>query len=603
MRRNNDSNLINILQRLFVFSGLLGFVCLGFSTDLKADPNQSAMIKVAKSPYFQAPLTGRFKGEVLVKFRKEAPSPRVWVKGPDDPVLTERIFKKISKRRDRVYLHATSNTFNTIELLDIYRSDPLVESVSPNYARSLHRLPDDPYFDQLWGLRNTGQTVENVSGEPGADIEADPAWDTSTGDADVVIAVIDSGAQYYHEDLAGNMWQNTGEVPGNGLDDDGNGYVDDVYGYDFAVDESGNNYSDPIDIETHGSHVSGTAAAVGNNGIGITGVAWNVKIMALKGMRPDGFLYDSDVIEAIEYAIAMKARGVNVVAINASFGTIDGSQNDPMSDVIEDAGQAGIVFVASAGNDGVDNDQDPHYPSSYDAFNIISVSASNQFDVLAGFSNYGSNSVDLAAPGESIFSTVPEAESSLTSGVTEYPANTFQYAGHTSGITGTGYDCGKGYPEDFPEDVSGNIALIERGSDDENPFYFSDKVQNAMDKGAAAVIIYNHEAGLVPVTLGTPGDWVPAVFISQADGKYLAGLGTPSATVVNQFVSRYEYSDGTSMACPHVTGAVAVLAAAFPRESVSRRINRIFKGAEVLATLSGKVSTGGRLNLYNALRV
>jgi subtilisin family serine protease len=353
-------------------------------------------------------------------------------------------------------------------------------------------------------------------------------------------------------------------------------------------------------MQTHGSHVAGTAAAASNNGLGITGVAWNAKIMALKAMRPDGFLYDSDTIEAIDYAITMKERGVNVVAINASYGGEDGSQSDPMRDAIAEAGQAGIIFVAAAGNDGSDNDGNPHYPSSYDAPNIISVAASDNFDDLSDFSNYGLTSVDLAAPGAGIFSTVPEQNTSVFSGGTEYTAVAFEYAENTPGITGNITACGKGYPPQFPQNVAGNIALIERGNDDDKPpFYFSDKVQNAMDAGAVAVIIYNNKPGLdYYVTLGSAGNWIPAVFISQADAQSLAS----SATVVNGIVSGYEYNDGTSMAAPHVTGAVAVLAAAFPMESVSLRKSRILGGAEGLASLSGRVATGGRLNLLNALR-
>jgi subtilisin family serine protease len=546
---------------------------------------------------------GSIRGEVLVRFIKGAVPPRVWERGRGRFIVVRKKFEALSRRRHQIYQHVTSDAFSTDELLEIYRFDPQVESVSPNYARSPHRLPDDPFFDQLWGLYNTGQPVLGVEGLAGADVDAVLAWNLSTGDNEVVVAVIDSGGYYDHEDLYPNIWQNPEEVPGNDMDDDGNGYADDIYGYDFASDNLGNNDSDPMDMETHGSHVTGTAAASGNNGIGITGMSWNTKIMILKAMRPDGLLYDSDVIEALDYVIAMKERGVNVVAINASYGSASGSQNDPIHDAIAEAGKAGIIFVASAGNHGSDNDQIPEYPASYDAPNIISVAASDNLDVLTDFSNYGLISVDLAAPGEGIFSTIPESDASVFSGVTEYTAVAFEYAGLTSGITGIVYSCGKGYPTQFPQDVAGNIALIERGSDDENPFYFRDKVQNAMNAGAAAVIIYNNIAGLDNVTLGNAGNWVPAVFISQSDGQVLVSLGTPLATVVNSILSGYGYKEGTSMATPHVTGAVAIVAAAFPTESVSRRISRIFGGVERHASLSGRVATGGRLNLYNSLRL
>jgi subtilisin family serine protease len=465
----------------------------------------------------------------------------------------------------------------------------------------LHRTPGDPNFGELWGLRNTGQSVQGTCGKTDADIEAASAWDVSTGESDVVVAVLDSGVFYDHEDLSQNMWQNAGELLGNNIDDDDNGYVDDVFGYDFAADDEGRNDPDPMDILTHGSHVAGTVAAVGDNDTGITGVAWNVKVMALKVVRPLGYLHDSDIIEAIEYAIMMKERGVNIVAINASYGGTEGCQTDPMRDVIAEAGQAGIAFVASAGNEGIDNDYTPQYPASYDAPNIISVAASDQFDNLTTFSNNGVNSVDLAAPGENILSTIPMEDCSVSIEDTRFAGIPVEYSGYTSGITGILYDCGKGYPQEIPTGVAGNTALVERGSRDENDFLFADKVRNVMDAGAIAVIIYNDVSGVEDTTLGTSGDWIPVIFVSKPDGKNLVKMASYLATVVNGFVSGYEYSQGTSSASPHVSGAVAVLAAAFPQESVSRRIGRILGGAEPVPALSGKLATGGRLNLHNAL--
>jgi subtilisin family serine protease len=587
------------LRILAATLGFQAFVCLTFSIGLAEEP----LIPVDGGAKTLIAAPGLIKGEVLIRFIKGAVAPPSLERGQGRLGVARKTFAALSRRRQQTYQHVTSDNYSTAELLEIYRADPQVEAISPNYARSPHRLPDDPFFNHLWGLYNSGQSVLGVKGITGADIDAALAWNISSGDDEVVVAVIDSGVDYDHEDLFPNMWQNPGEVPGNDEDDDGNGYADDIYGYDFASDNFGNNDSDPMDIETHGSHVAGTAAAYGNNGLGITGVSWNSKIMALKAMRPDGLFYDSDIMEAIDYAIAMKERGVNVVAVNASYGGDEGNQSDPMRDAIAEAGQAGIIFVASAGNDRSDNDQIPKYPASYDAPNIISVAASDNFDDLSNFSNYGSASVHLAAPGEGIFSTVPEQKASVYSGGTQYMAVAFEYAGYTSGTTGNIFSCGKGYPPQFPPDVAGNIALIERGSDDENPFYFSTKVQNAMNAGAKAVIIYNNKPGLDNVTLGSAGDWVPAVFISQTDGQFLPSLGTPLATVFNGIASGYQYKDGTSMAAPHVTGAIAVLAAAFPTESVSLRISRILGGAERLESLSGRVSTGGRLNLYNALRL
>ena len=261
----------------------------------------------------------------------------------------------------------------------------------PITAAAVQRQPNDPKFDKLWGMKK---------------IAAADAWEKNIGSPGVVLAVLDTGVDYRHEDLAANMWRNPGEVAGNGIDDDGNGFVDDVYGYDFAADSKGGQDSDPMDIDSHGTHMAGTIAAVGNNGIGVCGINWNARIMALKGVRPDMDIYDSDSIEAIEYAVLMKRDfGINLVAINASFG--GGGYNQLQKDAIAEAGNQGIAFICAAGNDGTDNDATPFYPAAYDLPNIIAVAASDADDQLAGFSNYGANSVDIAAPGAGIFSTVP----------------------------------------------------------------------------------------------------------------------------------------------------------------------------------------------------
>ena len=294
-----------------VFIGILIFLSPGLSNGLTDNP----LFPIDDKMSAQKITSGQNRGEVLVRFKKGYLPPRIWDRGAGGRVITRKKFTTLSKRQNRVYEHLTSNDLTTAELLDIFRSDPEVAAVSPNYARRLHRRTNDPHFEKLWGLQNTGQVVNGVAGKLGADIDATAAWNITTGAAEVVVAVIDSGVFYDHEDLLPNMWHNPDEVPGNNIDDDGNGYIDDVNGYDFAADNAGNNDPNPIDFDTHGSHVAGTIAASGNNGIGITGVSWNTQIMALKAMRPDKYLYDSDLIEAIEYVIAMKERGINIVAI------------------------------------------------------------------------------------------------------------------------------------------------------------------------------------------------------------------------------------------------------------------------------------------------
>ena len=290
-----------------------------------------------------------------------------------------------------------------------------VAYVEPDYAISSSAVPNDPSFSRLWGLTNTGQS----GGTAGADIDAATAWDTTTGSDDVVIAVIDSGVDYTHPDLAGNIWTNPGEIAGNGIDDDGNGYVDDIHGYDFYADDA-----DPMDDDGHGTHVAGTIGAVGNNGIGISGVAWDVSIMALRFLGPGGG-FTSDAIRAVNYATAMREAGVNVVATNNSWG--GGGFSQGLSDAIAAGYDAGVLFVAAAGNDGTNNDVLPHYPSNDTGSGVISVAATTRTNSLASFSNYGVNSVDLAAPGASIYSTTPGNSYDTYSG-------TSMAAPHVSGV-------------------------------------------------------------------------------------------------------------------------------------------------------------------------
>ena len=289
--------------------------------------------------------------------------------------------------------------------------NPLIEYAEPNYLLSINTtIPNDPNFNQLWGLNNTGQT----GGTLDADIDAPEAWDISTGNK-VVVGVIDTGVDYTHADLKDNMWTNPGETPGNGIDDDGNGYIDDYYGYDFI-----NNDGDPLDDHSHGTHVAGTIAAKGNNGIGVIGVAPQAKIMALKIFNANGNTDSFSAIKAIEYSTTM---GVKLT--NNSWG--GGGYSQTLYDAIAAAGKAGQLFIASAGNSGSNNDTNPSYPASYNLDNIIAVANTNQNDQLSGTSNYGSTSVDLGAPGSSIYSTIPGGGYSFKSG-------TSMAAPHVSGV-------------------------------------------------------------------------------------------------------------------------------------------------------------------------
>jgi subtilisin family serine protease len=396
---------------------------------------------------------------------------------------------------------------------------------------------------------------------------------------------------YTHPDLAGNMWTNPGEIPGNGVDDDANGYVDDYYGYDFA-----DGLPNPTDSGFHGTHVAGTIAAIGNNQLGVIGVDYQARIMALRASSDGSSLPDSAIIEAIQYATMMKSRGVNIVAINESFG--GSGSNSTERAAIQAAGNAGIIFCVAAGNNTNNNDTTAFYPASYRLTNMIVVAATDQNDALASFSNYGTNTVDLGAPGMNILSTLPVSLAGKLSyvqqGSTTYAANELTYSGTTTGITATVYDCGLGYPTNFPTAVRSNIALIVRGT-----LTFSNKVANAMAAGARAAVIYNNTNGNFLGTLQASNNWIPAVSLSQADGLTLKAILPATGTVVNtpDPAQIYQYLDGTSMATPHVSGAVAFAAMNFPSETVTQRIQRVLANVDVISGLKGRVHTGGRLNL------
>jgi subtilisin family serine protease len=272
-----------------------------------------------------------------------------------------------------------------------------VRYVEPDFVIAPTIAANDPSFGQLWGLDNTGQS----GGVVDADIDAPEAWNTTTGSRNVVVAVIDTGMDYNHPDLAANAWRNPGEVAGDGIDNDRNGFVDDVVGWDFA-----NNDANPMDDNGHGSHVSGTIGAAGNNGTGVVGVNWQVSIMPLKFLDASGSGSTSAAVAAINYATRMRRDfGINVVATNNSWG--GGGLSTSLRDAIDSGAAAGILFVAAAGNESNNNDATPAYPASYTGTSVISVAATDRSNRLASFSNYGATSVDLAAPGVGIASTTP----------------------------------------------------------------------------------------------------------------------------------------------------------------------------------------------------
>ncbi|MEE9270307.1 MAG: choice-of-anchor D domain-containing protein, partial [Candidatus Krumholzibacteria bacterium] len=277
------------------------------------------------------------------------------------------------------------------EALQRYQYDLRFEYIEPNYIIRLDQTtPNDPRFPEMWGLNNTGQTGGTVD----ADIDAPEAWDIETGDT-VLVGIIDTGIDWTHVDLAAHIWTNPGEIPGDGIDNDGNGFIDDVRGWDFANDDN-----NPMDGNGHGTHVAGTVGAIGNNAIGVVGVNWNATLMPIKFLSDGGSGTTANAILSVEYATMMGVR-----LTNNSWG--GGGFSSALRDAIQAAGTAGILFVAAAGNTGQDADLFPHFPAAYDLDNIISVANTTHNDLLNSGSTFGLVSVDFGAPGTNILSTFP----------------------------------------------------------------------------------------------------------------------------------------------------------------------------------------------------
>ncbi|HNB72671.1 MAG TPA: S8 family serine peptidase [Acidobacteriota bacterium] len=330
----------------------------------------------------------------------------------------EALLARLKGEHINEYKYLPGLSFETVgaslsveDVLRIYRADPNVEFVEPNYVyHQSDSWPNDPGFEQQWGHHNTGQPIQGrPGGKAGADISAIAAWNISTGSKDIVVGVVDSGIDYLHPDLAANMWVNENEIPDNRIDDDKNGVIDDVYGYN-AITNSG----DPMDDNNHGTHCAGIIGAVGDNGEGIVGVNWNVRIMALKFLSGHGGGSLNDALECINYGLEMKARGVNLRVLSNSWG--GGGYSKALEEAIQRANDQGILFVAAAGNDETNTDKDPNYPSCYNVPNVISVAALNNNDDLAVFSNYGENTVHIGAPGVEVYSTIPNGQYAYYSG-------------------------------------------------------------------------------------------------------------------------------------------------------------------------------------------
>jgi subtilisin family serine protease len=403
MNRNNIWIHIGIAVVLITFAAVLGQIerwrtALDLGTPTPPSVSKTKSVERNKSDN---------EPEVLVRFR---------------PGMSLSDIKRLAAKNNDAVEDEIESVKGLVAIDDLDNADPeavaaqyaamsdLVSYAEPNYQIKLddpaetyskkdllHREqnnagPDDPQFSQQWALNNLGQD----GGKERADIDALKAWQKTTGTDEVVVAVLDSGVDYNHADLRSNMWTRPDRLPQ--YRDDELGTFNDENGYNGT-----DSVADPMDDNGHGTHCAGIIGAEGNNGEGIAGVNWNVRIMPLKFMGRGGFGTTKDAIEAINYAIDRKQKGVNIRVINASWGSTMRSKS--LEDAIRAAGEQGILFVAAAGNDGSNNDKRPHYPSNYDLPNVISVAALDRTDNLTSFSNFGLRSVHIAAPGKDIIST------------------------------------------------------------------------------------------------------------------------------------------------------------------------------------------------------
>ena len=578
---------------------------------------------------------GYAEGEVIVKFKKGVSLSKSNTIAASLSMNMKRRFSVLSKIRGQEYLFLRAkNIKTTAQMILELRKDPNVAAVSPNYRNRIMATPNETRFSELWGMHNTGQTGGTVD----ADIDAHEAWDTNTGSSTVIIAGVDTGVDYTHPDLAANMWKNPNEIAGDGIDNDGNGYVDDIYGIN-AITDTG----DPMDDQGHGTHTAGTFCGVGNNSIGVAGVSWNSMIMALKFIAENGGL-DSDTLKCFEYILDQKLNhGQNIVAINASYGGAGFSAT--VKDAIDAIGDAGIVFCAAAGNDPNNNDVYPQYPASYNSNNIIPVTAFDHTGAYYTGYCYGATSVDLAAPGIGVLSAVSgryipqpgdiffddmeSGDANWSHGGTldtwaisedqevlenpDFPVPSpthfwsdspgVSYAGDTDSWLAVNHDI----------DLSGYVSQrVFLGIGSAMVIYTSDHghVMISNDSGASWTSVFDFE-GMSSYwqddfTWVIPEEYKTANFrfrfrfksngFSERAGWLIDNVGVGTAAIYG-----YETWNGTSMSTPHVAGAIALLASEYPAETVSDRVARILSKAEPHASLAGLCVTGGRLNVNDAL--
>lgn len=530
---------------------------------------------------------------------------------------------------------------DTETVLQVLKTHPNIDHAEPNYLYMPQAVPNDPGFHNQWFLQNSGQAVKENTGTPGADISAAQAWDMETGSSDMVIAVIDSGVAYEHPDLIDNVWINSKEVPDNGLDDDHNGYIDDIYGWDFIYDDNNpSDYSRDLSGDGHGTHVAGIIASKGNNGIGTTGIMWQAKIMALQIFDiyetttfMDTIIQNINIISAVEYAVNNGAK-----IINCSFGGPSDSRFQ--YDAYEYADSKGVLIVVAAGNEGFNNDSAPIYPANYNLPNIISVGATDEHDNLASYSNYGKNTVDVAAPGGNesfnMYSTTPPARETLfyedfesgdsrwekssvhedwsltydpvfestvmSDSVNNYNDNEDSYIQTLEPINADNY---RGlhiqFLSRFQLEPDFDMLLVE-GSKDGINFSIDSPVTGTISgfsNGIERLLNWGSETEI--------GSSFYLRFRLQSDeSRNFEGIliDDIELTGINWTFTgnEYDYKSGTSMAAPVVSGIAGLVWSHRPDLTHIEVKNAIINSVDKLPGLEQKILSGGRVNAAKALQ-
>ena len=650
MTRYCGGAILGIATFGVALSGLMPEARLVHAEQKQASSGMTLLSGEARHPAQYVP------GEVLVKFRDDTSSSAI--ASLNASVSTHEL-SALSVTGKTIHRYKLAGALSVNDAVQKYRSNPAVEYAEPNYLYWPKAIPNDAQFGTLWGLHNTGQAVNGTAGTADADIDAPEAWDISTGSPNVIIAVIDSGIAYDHPDLAPNIWTNPGEIPANGVDDDGNGLVDDVHGWDFSMNDS--DPMDPVALTPrhdelqpavnpgHGTHVAGTIAARGNNATGVTGVMWTARLMALKAGGVGG-LPSSAILSSVHYAVARGAR-----VINASFS---GPCSLAQYDAVSAAHAAGVLVVAAAGNEKSDNDNVPSFPANFSApsvcegqqkaalENVIAVAATDQNDELASFSNFGSTTVQVAAPGVRINSTKP------TSNVTNVLFHTFDSdptsLGYVTGGTNNtwGFTSAASFsPPNSMTDSPGTDYLDNTDSFAMGPVFstagqrgcrFDGRV-NLSTEAVVDGMLDRMLDGMLTESSGdsgnnwvlgglfsgsSDGQFVPLTFGDIPDGKansarfrfrfvtdesvvsdgvYLDNVRVACVTGSPSGSTDYQFLQGTSMAAPHVAGLAGLLLSVNPNLTVSEVRNAILNTVDRKASLTGKMSTGGRINARAAL--